>query len=68
MTHVFNSTPSSYIPTVSVLKVYIVEVITFEGESHTECVEAYTEEEAQALAAAMHTDVDYTMINGSWLA
>ena len=46
------------------LKYYSVEVITFDGESYTEEVEARDAEEAQEIAASMYDDVDYTMVQG----
>lgn len=44
------------------LKFFWVEVITFDGESYTEEVEARTAEEAQEIAASMYDEVDYTMV------
>ena len=44
------------------LKYFSVEVITFDGESYTEEVEARTAEEAQEIAASQFEDVDYTMV------
>ena len=44
------------------LKYFSVEVITFDGESYTEEVEARTAEEAQEIAASQYEDVDYTMV------
>lgn len=46
------------------LKCYTVEVITFDGESFIEEVEAYHADEAQEIAASYHSDVDYTMVQG----
>ena len=46
------------------LKYFSVEVITFNGESFTEEIEARNAEEAQEIAASMYEDVDYTMIQG----
>ena len=46
------------------LKYYSVEVITFDGDSYTEEVEARSADEAQEIAASMHDDVDYTMVQG----
>ena len=48
------------------LKYFSVEVITFDGESYTEEVEARNAEEAQEIAASMYDDVDYTMIQGCY--
>ena len=50
------------------LKYFSVEVITFDGESYTEEVEARNAEEAQEIAASLHEDVDYTMFQGWFLA
>lgn len=46
------------------LKCYTVEVITFDGESYTEEIEARNADQAQEIAASMHDDVDYTMVQG----
>jgi len=46
------------------LKFFSVEVITFNGESFTEEIEARNADEAQEIAASMYEDVDYTMIQG----
>lgn len=46
------------------LKYYSVEVITFDGDSYTEEIEARNADEAQEIAASMHEDVDYTMVQG----
>ena len=46
------------------LKYFSVEVITFDGESYTEEVEARTAEEAQEIAASQYDNVDYTMVQG----
>lgn len=48
------------------LKEYMVEVITFNGESEIVYVVARTSEEAQEKAAAQVADADYTMVQGSW--
>ncbi len=45
----------------------MVEVITFDGESYTEYVEAHSEDEAQEIAAANVPNADYTMIQGCWV-
>ena len=60
MTHVMNIFGSSL--SNRKLKYFSVEVITFNGESYTEEVEARTAEEAQEIAASQYDDVDYTMI------
>ena len=46
------------------LKYFSVEVITFDGESYTEEVEARNAEEAQEIAASGYDNVDYTMVQG----
>lgn len=46
------------------LKYFSVEVITFDGDSYTEEVEARSADEAQEIAASMYDDVDYTMVQG----
>ena len=46
------------------LKFWTIEVITFDNESIIVEVEARTAEEAQEVAASMHDDVDYTMVQG----
>jgi len=46
------------------LKCYTVEVITFDGESYTEEIEARNADQAQEIAASMYADVDYTMVQG----
>lgn len=48
------------------LKEYMVEVITFNGESGIVYVVARTAEEAQAKAADQVPDADYTMVQGCW--
>jgi len=68
MTYVSNFSASSSLNDNNVLREYMVEVITFDGESFIEYVEAYDEDEAQMLAAANVPDADYTMIQGSWVA
>lgn len=63
MTHVMNIFDSSFNSNRS-LKYYSVEVITFDGDSYTEEVEARSADEAQEIAASMYDDVDYTMVQG----
>lgn len=63
MTHVMNIFDSSLNSNRS-LKYYSVEVITFDGESYTEEIEARNADQAQEIAASMHDDVDYTMVQG----
>ncbi|MCM1139955.1 MAG: hypothetical protein NC453_15420 [Muribaculum sp.] len=48
------------------LKEYMIEVITFNGESEIVYIVARTSDEAQAQAAAQVADADYTMVQGSW--
>lgn len=63
MTHVMNIFDSSLNSNRS-LKCYTVEVITFDGESYTEEIEARNADQAQEIAASMYADVDYTMVQG----
>lgn len=63
MTHVMNIFDSS-LNSDSSIKYYSVEVITFDGESYTEEIEARDADEAQEIAASMYDDVDYTMVQG----
>ena len=49
------------------LKYFSVEVITFDGESFTEEVEARDAEEAQEIAASLLDEVDYTMVQGCFV-
>ena len=53
MTHVMNIFDSS-LSSNRKLKFFSVEVITFDGESFTEEVEAHNAEEAQEIAASLH--------------
>ena len=62
MTHVMNIFGSSL--SNRKLKYFSVEVITFDGASYTEEVEARTAEEAQEIAASQYDNVDYTMVQG----
>ena len=48
-------------------KYFTVEVITFDGESYTEEVEARNAEEAQEIAASLHDEVDYTMVQSCFV-
>lgn len=61
MTHVMNIFDSS-LSSNRKLKFFSVEVITFDGDSFTEEVEARNAEEAQEIAASLHDEVDYTMV------
>ena len=63
MTHVMNIYGRTLISNRK-LKYFSVEVITFDGESYTEEVEARDAEEAQEIAASQYEDVDYTMVQG----
>lgn len=67
MTHVMNIFDSSLISNRK-LKYFSVEVITFDGESYTEEVEARNAEEAQEIAASQYDNVDYTMVQSWFLA
>ena len=68
MTHVMNYTAASSLNDNNRLMEYMVEVITFDGESEIAYVESNSAEEAQAKAAAEVPDADYTMVQGSWVA
>ena len=61
MTHVMNIFDSS-LNSNRKLKYYSVEVITFDGDSYTEEIEARNADEAQEIAASQYEDVDYTMV------
>lgn len=63
MTHVMNIFNSS-LNSDSSNKYFSVEVITFDGDSYMEEIEARNADEAQEIAASMHEDVDYTMVQG----
>ena len=63
MTHVMNIFSSS-LNSDSSIKYYSVEVITFDGDSYMAEIEARNADEAQEIAASMHEDVDYTMVQG----
>lgn len=63
MTHVMNIFGSSRNSNRS-NKYYSVEVITFDGDSYMEEIEARTADEAQEIAASYHDNVDYTMVQG----
>ena len=67
MTHVMNIFDSS-LNSNRKLKYFSVEVITFDGESYTEEVEARNAEEAQEIAASQYDNVDYTMVQSWFLA
>lgn len=63
MTHVMNIFSSS-LNSDSSIKYYSVEVITFDGDSYMEEIEARNADEAQEIAASQYEDVDYTMVQG----
>lgn len=60
VSNIFNSSLNSN----RKLKYFSVEVITFNGESFIEEVEARSAEEAQDIVASMYEEVDYTMVQG----
>ncbi len=60
VSNIFNSSLNSN----RKLKYFSVEVITFDGESFIEEVEARSAEEAQEIAASEFDNVDYTMVQG----
>lgn len=68
MTHVMTSTAAASLNSNDILMEYMVEVITFDGESETVYIEAYDDAEAQDMAAAQVPGADYTMIQGRWVA
>ena len=63
VSNIFNSSLNSN----RKLKYFSVEVITFDGESYTEEVEARNAEEAQEIAASLHDEVDYTMVQSCFV-
>lgn len=65
MTHVINIFDSSINSNRS-LKNFSVEVITFDGDSYMEEIEARNADEAQEIAASYHDNVDYTMVQGCY--
>lgn len=60
VSNIFNSSLNSN----RKFKYFSVEVITFNGESFIEEVEARSAEEAQEIAVSMYEEVDYTMVQG----
>lgn len=60
VSNIFNSSLNSN----RKLQFFSVEVITFDGESFIEEVEARSAEEAQEIAASGYENVDYTMVQG----
>ena len=63
MTYVSNNFSSSLNSNRN-LKYFSVEVITFDGDSYIEEVEARSADEAQEIAASRFDNVDYTMVQG----
>mgnify|MGYP007035349938 CR=1 FL=1 len=68
MTHVMNYTDAASLNSNNEIMEYMVEVVTFDGESETVYVEAYSAEDAQSIAAAEVPNADYTMVQGAWVA
>ena len=66
MTYVMNIAAAS-LNSNNALKFWTIEVITFDNESIIVEVEARTAEEAQEIAASLHEDVDYTMVQGCFV-
>lgn len=46
------------------LRIFTIEVITYDGESYIFEIEAENADEAQEMAAAQVEDADYTMVQG----
>ena len=65
MTYVMNSSSLSLNSNRS-FKYFSVGVITFNGESYMDEIEACTAEEAQEIAASQYDDVDYVMVQGCY--
>ena len=63
MTYVLN-TPSLSLNANRRLKYFNVEIVTFNGDSYMEEIEARTSTEAAEIAASMYEDVDYVMVQG----
>lgn len=68
MTHVANFTASASLNNTNTRMEYMVEVVTFDGDSQIVYVETDSSDEAQEIAASMVADADYTMVQGSWVA
>lgn len=68
MTHVMNFSEAATLNADNTLKVFMVEVVTFDDEIHTEYVEACNADEAQDIAAAIVPNADYTMVQSWWVA
>lgn len=65
MTSVRNSN-SFFNNSISLASEYMIEVVTFDGDSVSFTIEAASEDEAQMIAAAMVDDADYIMIQGCY--
>ncbi len=64
MTAVFSNSAFFALNSNDELRIFTVEVITFDGDSEIVEVEAYDADEAQAQAAALVDNADYTMVQG----
>ena len=65
MTYVMN-TPSSSLNSNRKLKYFSVEVITFNGDSFMDEIEARSSEEAAEIAVSQYDEVDYVMVQGCY--
>lgn len=65
MTSVRNSN-SFFNNSISLASEYMIEVVTFDGDSVSFTIEAASEDEAQMIAAAMVDNADYIMIQGCY--
>ena len=68
MTAVFSTSNFNAYNSSNVLRIYTIEVITFDGDSHIFEIEAYDGDEALNIAASMVGDADYAMIQGVQVA
>lgn len=66
MTHVMNYNAATSLPANNKRKEYMIEAITFDGESVIEYVIARNGNEALSKAAALISNADYLMIQGCW--
>lgn len=66
MTSVYSSTSFASFIDSSIASEYMVEVVTFDGDSVSLTIEAASEDEAQMIAAAMIDNADYIMIQGCY--
>ena len=57
-----HSTSSFFTFTAEELRIYTIEVVTFDGDSHIIEIEAESAEEACEIAASQIEDADYTMV------